>query len=262
MFGFRRRRRARLRATPVPSSWNDIIARNVPYVRLLDDDERRRLLGEVRVFLDEKEVVGCGGLEITDEIRVTIAAQACLLLIGRESDVYPMLGRILVYPHPYRAHTVRPQPDGTVVEGEEGRLGESWHRGALVLAWDAVVGGARDVHDGHNVVLHEFAHQLDSESGGMEGAPLLPDRAALARWARVMTAEYAELLDEIERDHRTVMDRYGATNPAEFFAVATETFFEKPRALARRHAELYALLRDFYGQDPARRFAAGTPDEA
>ena len=121
----------------------------------------------------------------------------------------------------------------------------------MVLSWDDVLAGAADIHDGHNVVLHEFAHQLDKEAGYGDGAPDLPQRSMYVAWARVLSAEYAHLVDAIHQNHPTVLDPYGATNPAEFFAVATEAFFEKPAALKSLHPELYEQLRQFYEQDPA-----------
>jgi MtfA peptidase len=138
-----------------------------------------------------------------------------------------------------------------VLDGPQARLGEAWARGPVVLSWDDVVRGAADVHDGHNVVLHEFAHQLDNESGDGDGAPRLPQRSMYVAWARVLGEEYAHLIDDVAHHRASVLDDYGATSPAEFFAVATECFFEKPTALKRRHPALYAQLQLFYQQDPA-----------
>ncbi|MEZ4386413.1 MAG: zinc-dependent peptidase [Candidatus Krumholzibacteriia bacterium] len=251
MFGHRRRRRAQLMQAEPPAAWSDILARRVPLVALLDDADHHELFGKMQIFLDEKIFEGCGGLTITDEIKVTIAAQACILLLHRDTEFYPDLDTILVYPHAYVSHVARRRPDGTVEEGAQARLGESWARGVVVLSWDDVVAGAADIHDGHNVVLHEFAHQLDNEAGIGDGAPALPRASMYVAWARVLGAEYAHLLDDIHRRRPTVLDPYGATNPAEFFAVATETFFEKSAALRRLHPELYEQLRLFYRQDPA-----------
>ena len=251
LFGSRKKRRERLRQRPFPPEWLAIIKRNIPYFRLLPPGDRHELLGHVQVFLSEHRFEGCGGLEMTDEIRVTIAAQACLLLLHRDTDDYPMLGSIIVYPAGYIARNRERLPDGAVLVGEQARLGESWHRGPVVLSWDDVLQGAADIHDGHNVVLHEFAHQLDAESGAEEGAPYLPRRSMVAAWARVLGHEYRELLDEIRQHHRTLLDAYGAKNPAEFFAVATEAFFEMSTALRDRHPELYEQLKLFYRQDPA-----------
>ena len=202
------------------------------------------------MFLAEKKFEGCGGLEITDEIRVTIAAQACLLLLHREPHYYPRLVSILVYPHPYVAQARERLPGGIVSEGPSGRLGESWVEDVVVLAWDAVRAGASDANDGHNVVLHEFAHQLDQEDGTSNGAPILEHRSSYVAWARILGAEFAALCEAAEQGRPTDIDPYGATDPAEFFAVVTEAFFERPAALRGRHPQLYAQLRDFYRQDP------------
>jgi hypothetical protein len=203
------------------------------------------------VFLAEKHFEGCGGLQMTDEAQVTIAAQACVLLLHRQTDYYPNLVSILVYPTTYLVPGGQSTPDGLVAEGTQARLGESWARDVVVLAWDSVLSGAADIHDGHNVVLHEFAHQLDQESGAGDGAPVLPRRSMYVAWARVLGHDFDQLVRDTAHHHRTLIDHYGATNPAEFFAVATETFFEKPRQLQSKHPELYLQLQQFYSQDPA-----------
>lgn len=252
MFGWlKRRRREAVRGRPFPEAWRGIVDRNVPYVRLLPAQDREELIGHVKVFLAEKRFEGCGGMEITDEVRVTIAAQACVLLLHRRTDYFPLLDSILVYPTTYLAPGGRRAPDGLVTDDPQARLGESSARGAVVLVWDGVLAGAADVHDGHNVVFHEFAHQLDEESGASDGAPILPRRAMYLPWARVLGREFARLARDAARNHRTDLDPYGATNPAEFFAVATEAFFERPRRLRARHPALYLQLQDFYRQDPA-----------
>lgn len=219
----------------------------------MTEDDRQELGGIIQVLLDEKRFEGCGGLEMTDEIRVTIASQAAVLLLHRPTRYYPSLKTILVYPQAYVANQKRVQPDGTVVEGPQARLGESWFRGSLVLSWSDVVRGARDPGDGHNVVFHEFAHQLDSESGAMEGAPALGASDRYRSWAHVLSAEYEDLVADVHRGHSGLIDDYGATNPAEFFAVVTELFFERPEAMKRRHPKLYDELARFYRQEPAAR---------
>lgn len=251
MWGFiTRRRREAARAAPFPEAWTEIIRRNVPHVARLSAEAFAELQDHVKVFLREKTFEGCGGLEITEEIRVTVAAQACLLLLGRETDYYPTLKTILVYPHPYVVD--RQHREGSlVVESTEVRLGESWERGPVVLAWDDVLHGARDVHDGRNVVLHEFAHQLDQEHGGSDGVPALPCRSRYVAWARVLGEDYRELVDAVAHHRKTVLREYGATSAAEFFAVATEVFFEKPVQLRRKHPALYEQLKLYYLQDPA-----------
>jgi Mlc titration factor MtfA (ptsG expression regulator) len=239
-------------AMPLPDEWRTILARNVPYYSCLPQNSRAELDGLIQVFIAEKSFEGAGGLTMTDEIRVTIAAQACVLLLGREPHFYPGLQAIIVYPHAYVAGQGRRRPDGVVDERPQVRLGESWQQGALVLSWDDVVGGARDVHDGQNVVFHEFAHQLDYESGGAEGVPLLEGRSMYRSWARVLGQEYESLTKALQRHAPSFLRAYAATNPAEFFAVVTEFFFERPRGLLSRHPELYEQLKAFYRQDPAK----------
>lgn len=249
---FAKRRRDKLRAQPFSEEWRGVVRRNVPYVKLLSEEQQKELEGWIQIFVAEKSMEGCGGLDLTDEIRVTIAAQACLLLLGRDREPYPNIDVVLVYPKAFRAKTTSSE-GGVVVEGEQGRLGEASTRGVLVLSWDDVLKGARDPKDGHNVVIHEFAHALDHEDGSSDGAPVLSQRGAYAPWADVLGREYEQLLDDEARQRKTIVDKYGATNPAEFFAVVTETFFEKPVQLKNKHPELYAQLARYYKQDPAGR---------
>ena len=249
---WRRRRRARVQAQPFPPIWREIIERNFNLFASLTPAEQDGLIDRIQVFLAEKKFEGCGGLEITDEIRVTVAAQACLLLLHQEDPhYYPHLMTILIYPHAYVASQKRVLAGGIVVEEPSARLGESWVRGAVVLSWDDVRAGASCATDGHNVVLHEFAHQLDQEDGVSDGAPILEQRSQYVAWARVLGAEFEDLRSRLDRGRRTDIDPYGATDPAEFFAVVTEAFFEKPRSLRRKHPELYAELSGYYAQDPA-----------
>ena len=246
-----RRRRDAIRRRPLPAAWRAIVDRNVPYVALLPAADRAELEGHVQVFLAEKHFEGCGGLQMTDEIRVTIAAQACILLLHRQTDYFSKLVSILVYPSAYVASGERQIAGGIVADETDVRLGESWVSGVVVLVWDSVRKGAADIHDGQNVVLHEFAHQLDQETGTADGAPILPRRSMYVAWARVLGHDFDQLVRDSEQQHRTLIDEYGATNPAEFFAVVTETFFEKPRQLRAQYPDLYEQLRDFYRQDPA-----------
>ncbi len=251
MFGFKSRQRKRIRTRDFPIGWLDVIQRNVPYYQRLRESDQKELQGDIQVFLAEKHFEGCGGLEITDEIRVTIAALASILLLHRKNDDYPLLQSILVYPSSYLARGIETTPDGLIQESVNLRGGESWDRGAVILSWDDVKKTASDIHDGHNVALHEFAHQLDQEDGDADGAPILKNRSRYLAWARVLGKEYNHLLEAIENHRRTDIDTYGATNPAEFFAVITELFFEKPVLFKRRHPELYHQLQLFYRQDPA-----------
>ena len=203
------------------------------------------------MLVEEKDWEGCGGLEMTDEIRVTIAAQACLLILNIEHEYYRRVTSILVYPAAYKTMPSRGR-DGVIREGQA-NLGEAWLRGPVVLSWDDARRGALDPKDGHNLVFHEFAHKLDMLDGAADGTPPLADQETLRQWVQTMTREFAALRDAAERGRKTVLDAYGATNPAEFFAVATECFFEKARQLRQRHPSVYELLKDYYQQDPAER---------
>jgi Mlc titration factor MtfA (ptsG expression regulator) len=247
-------RRKQILNKPFPSAWLDIITKRLPFFKKLKADEQKQLLGLIQLFLASKTFYGCNGLEINDDIRVTIAAEACLLLLNRKTPVYPRLKYILVYPSAFLTDNKHYNQDGTIGQNIRTLLGESWHHGKIILSWDDVTYGAGNIHDGHNVSLHEFAHQLDSESGSANGAPLLGKelgKNAYQSWARILTEEYEELHHAIEHHHKTVMDSYGATNPAEFFAVATETFFEKPQQMKKHHPELFEELRKFYQVNPA-----------
>ena len=257
VFGFlKRRRRRKLRGQPISPRRRSIVTNNLPFFRRLPPEDQTELLGHVQVFLAEKQFEGCDGLELSDEICVTIAAQACLLLLHRETDYYPQLSTILVYPSTYVAQGERHLEGPIWEEGGQHLLGHTQRRlGVIVLAWDAAKRGATNPSDGQNVVLHEFAHQLDFEDYSTDGAPALATRAEYLAWARVMSSEFKALQAAEEAGTPTVLDTYGATNPAEFFAVATETFFERPRALRARHPELYAELGKCFRQDPARDFA-------
>ncbi|MFP6664448.1 MAG: M90 family metallopeptidase [Deltaproteobacteria bacterium] len=253
MFGFlRKRRRRKLREQPFPDEFRAIVERNFGLYEHLDPTDREHLFDLMKVFLGEKKFEGCGGLELNDEIRVTIAAQACLLMLHQEEPhFYPRLHAILVYPHAYVATQRQVIAGGLVLETPSARLGESWVDGVVVLSWDDARAGASCANDGHNVVLHEFAHQLDQEDGTSDGAPILDQRSQYVAWARVLGHEFEELRENAEAGRRTDIDSYGATNAAEFFAVITEAFFEKPKKLRRKHPELYEELQLYYKQDPA-----------
>jgi len=247
----RRAKRKRLLSTPFPTEWQQIVQKNVPIYNRLPDSLKEQLHGLVNVFIAEKKFEGCGGLEITDEIRVTIAAQASMLLLNRRVGYFRKLHTILVYPHTYVARTE--SHNGTVtVNGQSIRLGESWQNGPVVLAWDSVTGGTLNITDARNVILHEFAHQLDQEDGTADGAPILEHRSGYLTWARVLSKEYEALQRKKRKGGRAVMSKYGATNPAEFFAVATETFFEKPKQMKKKHPELYDELKNYYKLNPVK----------
>jgi len=244
----RQQRRRALLSTPFPPKWSVILNENLPPYQMISPEMQQQLHDYIRIFISEKSFEGCGGLVLTDEIKVTIAAQACLLLLNRNGDCYPKLYSILVYPSTYVTGTRKSfglHPTDTSV-----RLGESWKHGTVVLAWDSVKSGALNFQDGHNVAMHEFAHQLDQEDGRADGAPILNMRSAYSAWSRTLSEEYELLQKKRLKGKKSVMDKYGATNPAEFFAVATETFFEKPVLLKKKHPELYHELQGFYKVNP------------
>lgn len=251
-------RRRRALASQFPASWLTILER-LPLYQRLDTTDRAELRDRIKVFLAEKYFEGCGGFVITDEVKVTIAANACLLLLRRDTDYYPNCTSILVYPAEYYVRSSTPGPGGVMFEGTTMRAGESWHNafgsgsgGPVVLSWRSVHRAQADDNGGHNVVLHEFAHQLDGESGAMDGLPALENSAHLLPWARVMSGEYRALVQALTLGApRPFIDPYGATNPAEFFAVCTELFFENPIELRDKHPDLYSRFVSFFKQDPA-----------
>ena len=244
-------RRARLRRRPFPDAWREFLRRRVPYFRMLPADLQLQLKRHIQVFLAEKPFIGCAGLEVTDEMRVTIAAQACLLLLNRRRpDYFPNLHQILVYPGAFIVDRVQPDAAGVLQERRHVLSGESWSLGQVVLSWDDVVEGAEVVDDGRNVVIHEFAHQLDQQNGPANGAPRLFGRARRRRWAAVLGAEFDRLQDATRDGLPTLLSYYGATNPAEFFAVASEVFFEQAPRMAIEHPELYGELSRFYRVNP------------
>lgn len=235
MFGFlRRRRRRRLRAAPVPPAWLDILASNAPFVARLDDAARAHLLGDIQVLVAEKHFIAAGGMVITDEVRVTIAAAAARVVLHLDVARYDDLTEIVVYPDAYR-HAGQ---DGAV-------LGEAHAWGTVVLSWAAVLTGMRNPRDGLDTAVHEFAHVLDRADGTFDGAPTLRAGDHYRPWATVMQRGFDRLRAR-DRGLRKVLRDYGATNEAEFFAVATEVYFERPDELRRRAPELYAELARFY----------------
>lgn len=243
-------RRKQLMAKAFPVEWENILKQNLPQYRHLSDMLKKQLHRRIHVFLNEKNFEGCGGLELTEEIKVTIAAQACILLLNRKTEYYPRLSSILVYPGAYVAESGS-FIGGQYVRGKSVRLGESWHRGVIVLAWDHVKHGTIDFGDSHNVALHEFAHQLDQENGEADGMPSLDRKSSCITWARILGREYKTLQKNVRHCEKTVIDDYGATDPAEFFAVVTETFFEKPKQMKEKHPDLYRELKNYYKLDPA-----------
>lgn len=250
------RRRKRLLETPFPAEWTAILERNVAVYELLDRDEQQTLRDLVQVFIAEKHWEGAGGLELDDEIRVTIAGTGCQLLLGRSHDLFAEVESIVVYPSavivPEQARSMF-DPGLRPTSGDTPVLGVAHRGGAVVLAWDSALRGARDPRDGRNVVIHELAHKIDFLDGSADGTPPLPSGSARQAWIDAFAPAYLAHKERAAAGRRSFLDDYAVTNEAEYFAVASEAFFEKPHALARELPDVYAALRQFYSLDLAAR---------
>ena len=247
-----RMRILRIQKQAFPAPWQETLIERLPFVTKIPTAEQEQLKFLIKAFLADKKFYGCAGQKIDDDIRVTVAAQACLLIMNQGRTPYPDLDSILIYPSTFVATRKVANELGLVSTNHIAMLGESWSQGKVVLAWDNVQKGVMNLQDGHNVVLHEFAHQLDHESGSTNGAPVLNTRGAYRSWAHIFSEEFEELQKDAVRGRHSLMDHYGATNPAEFFAVATETFFEQPKQMVVYHHELYQQLKDYYKLDPGK----------
>ncbi|MFY0562753.1 M90 family metallopeptidase [Archangium lansingense] len=236
---FRTLRRRRLLRRPFPPEWLGYLERRVPFFRELSPELRQRFLEQLKLFAWEKEFIGAGGFTITDEVRVVVSATAVRLVVHLDLSYYDRLREVIVYPDAFRI------PDRTGVV-----LGEAKNWGTVILSWQSVLAGLENPHDGHSTATHEFAHVLDREDGAFDGTPQLRQYSHYRAWASVMGEHFLKLR-EGRRLERQVLDDYGGLNEAEFFAVATESFFEKPRQMREKTPELYAELQRFYGWDPA-----------
>lgn len=234
---------------PAPLGWRFLIQARVPLSRRLSSAQREVLLHKTQELVHGCRWEGCGGLRLTEDMRVVIAAHACLLVLEHPGDPYPELDEILVYPGTFQPRRFSWMPSADA-DRESPALGESWKHGVVILAWDSAVAGASDPGDGQNVLIHEFAHQLDTMGGPADGIPRLPDATALSSWTTMLERDFERLSTEVEAGTHGVLDHYGATDHAEFFAVATEAFFERPAELCQERPELYAALRRYYRQDP------------
>ncbi|MFZ6648303.1 zinc-dependent peptidase [Undibacterium sp. TJN25] len=250
VFWLPRYRLQRAIRAPFPGNYSRILRRNIPAYARMPAHLQLQLKRLIKQFLHEKKFIGCDGFRMNDEVRMTIAGKACMLLLNRPARVFPDLKLVLVYPSAFIAPRTELGVGGIVTHANQTLSGESWSDGRVILAWDHVQQKGEDAIDGHNVVLHEFAHQLDSETGSTNGAPLLMSKARYQRWSAVMMREYQKLQQAAAYQLESVLDYYGATNPAEFFAVATETFFEKSWPMAELHPELFAELSEYYRVDP------------
>ncbi len=239
---YKHHQRNQIKNLQTPDKWVDYIKSNVAIYHFLPTHLQQELLQHVNVFLAEKYFSGHAGLQVTDEMRVTIAAQACLLLLNRKTNYYPHLKTIMVYPAGFKNPNHHNKPGH--------HLGESWVRGPVVLSWNDSIHGGKNAKDGTNVVIHEFAHQLDQADGAGDGRPWF-DSAHIKTWGKVMSKEFKSLIVKAKLRKRSFLDHYGATNPAEFFAVSTEHFFEQPQTFKRKHPDLYQILVHYYRLDPA-----------
>jgi MtfA peptidase len=257
----RNRRRRHILADAFPPAWLTILQESVGHYELLSAPAQKKLRDAVQILLAEKEWEGCRGLELTEEMRVTTAALAAVLILGFDDFYFDNVATILVYPNEYVVKEERAIGGGATIEGESDRLGEAHARGPVIVSWAEIRQNAIAPGYGQNLAFHEFAHQLDMLNGAFDGTPDLPNDELARRWADVMDREFRRLQDAERHGRRTLLDPYGAENPAEFFAVATECFFDSPRAMQHVHPLLYELFRDYYRQDPAtwREFEAHAP---
>ena len=246
--------RARIWRQPFPARWRRVLQQRVPLVRRLPVDLQLQLKKHMQVFIAEKAFIGCGGLKVTEDMRVVVAAQACLLLLNRPADYFRNVRQILMYPHPFVVQRTSTDASGVLQENRQALAGESWSQGQVILSWQDTLEGAAIPDDGRNVVIHEFAHQLDQENGKATGAPLPvrgDHRYNAARWQRVMSQAFGQLQYEAEHGIQGLLNHYGAQDPAEFFAVVSEVFFVEGAALAAHYPAVYDELRGYYQVDPA-----------
>jgi len=242
--------RRELLASAFPADWLQTLTANVPVYSRLTNTQQQTLRDTARILVAEKSWEGASGLTVTDEIKVTIAGQAARLVLGFHGEYFPNVETVIVYPQGFLVTTRRVETRGVFAEQVLAASGQAAQQGPVIISW-ADVRANLAARDGQNVILHEFAHKLDMRDGAADGAPYLETSAQIEMWSRVMSAEYQSLVGRTQAGHRDVLNPYGATNAAEFFAVATESFFESARELSATHPELYGVLKDFYKQDSA-----------
>jgi Mlc titration factor MtfA (ptsG expression regulator) len=250
MFFLRGRRRRRLLATPLPPAQRQLLAAAAPLCAALPEVLRARHEGVVQVLLTEKHFEPAGGIVLTETMRLAIAGQAALLQLRAGADYYPGLDTILVYPKAFVVDQAEADEEGFVHEGRDELAGESWQRGVVVLSWQDAAREARR-RDGYNVVLHEFAHQLDDQTGEGDGTPLLPTAALAARWREAFQAALERHRRSLRRRREVLFDEDAAESPTEFFATAVELFFELPQDLKQEFPAVYAVLAEYLELDPA-----------
>lgn len=249
----RERKRRKLLATPFPAAWEALLRTHCRHIAALTDGEQQRLRDDLRILIAEKHWEGCNGLAITAEIQVTIAAHAALMGLGFPELPFDRLVTILVYPDTFIGKRTTRMSGGAYLESDEARLGEAWYQSTVILVWREIREQCVESPNGRNVIIHEFAHLLDMEDRDVDGVPALETQEQYDTWLDVTEAEFARLERQTRMGRQTVIDSYGATSRAEFFAVASEAFFEQPRRLQHEVPRLYDVLRAYYRQDPAQR---------
>lgn len=247
---WREYKRKKIKDQPFKKQWRKIIQQRMPYFKQMPADLQLQLKQHIQVFLAEKNFIGCNGVKINDEIRITIAAQACLLLLNRKTNYYPKLQTILVYPRAFIKAQNKQNADGVQYTQQQALSGESWDYGKVVLSWEDSLYGAEVPNDGNNVVIHEFAHQLDQENGRANGAPILGRGQSYQCWSKIFSQQFKILKQQAESGEPSIFSYYGATEPAEFFAVASEVFFEKSQKFSREYPTLYQQFTQYYKVDP------------
>lgn len=248
---YRRWQRRRLLSRPIDPAWMAWIETRCRPFRLLTAAQQRRLIDDIRVFVAERYWEGCNGLTVTDEMRVTIAAQACLMGLGFPAMPFDHLLSVLIYPDTYVGQATRSQPWGGVRVSDEPRLGEALYRGPVALSWRSVLDQSSGLEPARNVVIHEFAHLLDMENQSVDGIPDL-DGTQSSHWVTIFEEAFDRHVRLARLGRVSVLDDYGATSQIEFFAVSSEAFFEQPRRLLAEFPSLYGILKEYYRQDPAR----------
>jgi hypothetical protein len=246
-------RRQRLRAKGLTPEQQQLLRECLPFYHSLPQELQTELRANMSLFLRDKEFVGCNGLRVTEQMCITVAALACLLLLQREHRCYPDLHTVLLYPDTYVAAETHVE-NYVETSGQSAREGEAHYRGPVVLSWADIEQDMQHPEEGRNLVLHEFAHKLDEEDGIYNGRPVFSAAGEGADWAQVLSREFEALralANREETEQPLVLDIYGAESPAEFFAVATEAFFMRAEEMRRAHPELYRQLRYFYRVDPA-----------
>jgi len=243
-------RRLTIKAHDFPKEWERILSAHWPLYCRLPDLLKQNLHDRIKLFLSEKQFIACNDFKLDEKHKLLISAQACLLIINKPFEYFDKLKTILVYPSAFIVRHNNLLANGTVSEDTNINSGEAWETGKIILSWDDAYSGMIKLEDGHNVVIHEFAHLLDHTNGTANGAPLLQHAKSYDQWSQIFSSAYENLQRSINIGQSNLFNPYGATNPGEFFAVASELFFEKSKSLQQHEPELHQQLTKFYAIDP------------